>query len=118
MNANVLLFNTYLLQASPFEQVPLSATIREKTHGQLEDEVKRLENILNSNQPSFNPKIYYVSEEGDIADIIANVIKKESVMMMVKGGQFDHDEDDLLGDEFLNILKKVRLPVLIVPEYR
>ncbi|MEJ5962043.1 hypothetical protein [Pedobacter immunditicola] len=120
LKANILLYNSFLSQSSPFEPLPGDTNttyIIKNSYEYLEKEVKRLQGILSSNQLSFNPDIFYLSEEGELADNIFNVLKKESVMMIVKGGCFDHDEDDLLGNEFQTILKRVRLPVLIVPEY-
>jgi len=120
LKTNILLYNSFLSQSSPFE--PMSGdthatTIIQNSYDYLEKEVKRLQGILNSNQASFNPHIFYLSEEGELADNIFQVLKKESIMMIVKGGCFEHEEDDLLGIAFQTILKRVRLPILIVPEY-
>ncbi len=117
LNTNLLLFNSYLIQASPFEQIPLQADIQTRTVEQLQNEVKRLQTILSCDKPSFCPEIFYINEEGNMTDNIFNVLEKESVIMIVKGSQFEHDEDDLLDTDMINVLRKVRLPILIVPEY-
>ena len=119
LKTNILLYNSFILQSSPFEHMPDDANTKiiKSSYDYLEKEVKRLQGILRSNKLPFCPDIFYLSEEGEMAFNIANIIKNEHIIMIVKGGRFDHDEDDLLGRSFQDILKKVRLPILIVPEY-
>jgi len=119
LKTNILLYNSFLLQSLPFESLPGDTNTRiiKNSYEYLEKEVKRLKGIANCNELSFNPEIFYLSEEGELADNIFEVLKNERIMLIVKGGRFDHDEDDLVGVSFQAILKRVRLPILIVPEY-
>lgn len=119
LEANILLYNSFLIQSSPFESFPQNANTKfqKNSYALLELEVKRLQQIIKANKATFRPDIFYISEEGSLAENIVDLTKKENIMMIVKGGCFNHDEDDLLGLAFLNVLKQVRLPILIVPEY-
>jgi len=119
LKANILLYNSFLIQSSPFESFPQNAVTKfqKNSYALLELEAKRLQQIIKTNNPAFRPDIFYISEEGTLAENIFNITKKENITLIVKGGCFNHDEDDLLGLEFLTILKQVKLPILIIPEY-
>jgi hypothetical protein len=119
LKANILLYNSFLIQSSPFESLPQNASMKfqKNSYAYLEMEAKRLQQLIEANESAFRPDIFYISEEGSLVDNIFNITKKENIILIVKGGCFNHDEDDLLGLEFLTVLKQVKLPILIIPEY-
>jgi nucleotide-binding universal stress UspA family protein len=117
---DLLLFHSYFIPTSVYDSWPSKdyPAILQKSMDRLQDEAKRLENLLSRQGSKFLPRIDYITEGGTVAENVMELItQKPNIMMVVMGGYKAHHNDDFLfGTAIGEVLGKAKCPAVIVPE--
>lgn len=111
-NAKLLLFHAYMLP-TPVSEVPYVMVTVDELQKENEQMMKKEAEVLNQ---QFNMEIEWLVRIGIPSDEIKLLVEERPIDLVVMGMKGVGGIDKLIGSTTVNLIRKVKTPVMVIPQ--